>query len=66
MQSGGRTFTTSQQHLGNARIKMGQEKLEKFKRSLRGHGIPTEHLFHIVGGPITDQMVLDGIRKQAD
>lgn len=45
MQSRGRTFITSQQHLENARIKMGQEKLEKFKRSLRGQGIPTEHLF---------------------
>lgn len=28
----------------NARIKTGQKKLEKIKRSLRGHGIPTEHL----------------------
>lgn len=45
MQSRGRTFITSQQHLENARIKMGQEKLEKFKRALRGQGIPTEHVF---------------------
>lgn len=44
MQSGGRTFITSQQHLENARIKTGQEKLEKLKRSLRGQGILTEHL----------------------